>query len=96
VESQLLQQLFLSAPAQFDRYFEPFLGGEALFFFLISVRAEKFVAYLSDINSELINSYSVVKNNGFYQLYIADLVSLMAPIPLFSFWNHNITTKEIA
>jgi DNA adenine methylase len=63
-KTQLLQQLYESAPAQFDRYFEPFLGGGALFFYLISVRSEKFIAYLSDINSELINSYNVVKNNA--------------------------------
>jgi DNA adenine methylase len=62
-KAQLLQQLYESAPAQFDRYFEPSLGGGVLFFYLISVRAEKFVAYLSDINSELINSYNIVKNN---------------------------------
>jgi DNA adenine methylase len=61
-KTQLLQQLYESAPAQFDRYFEPFLGGGALFFFLISVRSEKFMVYLSDINYELINSYTVVKD----------------------------------
>jgi site-specific DNA-adenine methylase len=26
-KTQLLQQLYESAPAQFERYFEPFLGG---------------------------------------------------------------------
>jgi DNA adenine methylase len=62
-KTQLLQQLYESAPAQFDRYLEPFLGGGALFFYLISVRSKKFTAYLSDINSELINSYIVVKKN---------------------------------
>jgi DNA adenine methylase len=63
-KTQLLQQLYESAPAQFDRYLEPFLGGGALFFYLISVRSKKFIAYLSDVNSELINSYNVVKNNA--------------------------------
>src|ERR687898_1934087 len=62
-KTQLLQQLHALVPTQFDRYFEPFLGGGALFFYLISMKSEKFMAYLSDINSELINSYAVVKNN---------------------------------
>jgi DNA adenine methylase len=62
-KTQLLQQLYALAPAQFNTYFEPFLGGGALFFYLISIRSKRFAAYLSDINSELINSYTVVKNN---------------------------------
>jgi hypothetical protein len=60
-KTKLLQQLFESAPAQFDRYFEPFLGDGALFFYLISMKSN--IAYLSDINSELVNSYNIVKNN---------------------------------
>jgi DNA adenine methylase len=60
-KTQLLRQLCECIPAQFDRYFEPFLGGGALFFYLISMRSN--MAYLSDINSELINSYNIVKNN---------------------------------
>jgi DNA adenine methylase len=62
-KTQLLQQLYALVPAQFNRYFEPFPGGGALFFYLISMKSGKFIAYLSDINSELINSYTVVKNN---------------------------------
>ena len=48
---------------EFNRYFEPFLGGGAMFFYLISVKNKRFTSYLSDINSELINSYAVVKDN---------------------------------
>lgn len=62
-KTQLLQQLYESVPAQFDRYFEPFLGGGALFFYLITMKSDKFIAYLSDINPELTNSYNIVKNN---------------------------------
>ncbi|MDT4331199.1 DNA adenine methylase [Methylomonas sp. MS20] len=43
------------------RYIEPFLGSGAVFF---SLNPEK--ALLSDINSELINSYNIVKNNPEY------------------------------
>ena len=46
-------------PASFRRYFEPFLGRGALFFWLNS-RGIKFESYLSDINDELINAYKIV------------------------------------
>lgn len=62
-KTQLLQQLHECIPDHFDRYFEPFLGGGALFFYLISMKSNKFKAYLSDINFELVNSYNVVKSN---------------------------------
>ncbi|MCB0317982.1 MAG: DNA adenine methylase, partial [Bdellovibrionales bacterium] len=44
------------APNNYHRYYEPFLGGGALFFFL---QPEK--PFLSDINSSLINTYKTVK-----------------------------------
>jgi DNA adenine methylase len=62
-KTQLLQQLYGLAPATFDRYFEPFIGGGALFFYLISAKNKRFTAYLSDINAELINSYMAVKDD---------------------------------
>ena len=60
---QILPQLHALAPSKFDRYFEPFLGGGALFFYLISSRNRQFAAYISDINPELINVYKVIKDN---------------------------------
>jgi site-specific DNA-adenine methylase len=58
-KTQLLSQLYTLAPPEFDRYFEPFLGGGALFFYLISDKNKRF----TDMNSELINSYIAVKDN---------------------------------
>ena len=50
-------------PTNFNTYFEPFLGGGAMFFYLMS-RGMKFNnAYLSDTNVELITAYKVIKAN---------------------------------
>ena len=45
-----------------DRYFEPFLGSGAFFFYLVQTQ-KKFKAILSDSNYELINAYTNVRDN---------------------------------
>lgn len=55
---QLIRELLRHIPKKYGRYFEPFVGGGALFF---SVKPE--YGYISDINPELINAYEVVQNN---------------------------------
>jgi DNA adenine methylase len=62
-KSQLLSELDSMIPTKFNRYFEPFLGGGAMFFHLVSYKNMRFTAYLSDINTELITAHNVVKNN---------------------------------
>lgn len=57
-KSELLPHLVARAPRSFNTYWEPFLGGGALFFYLGPVSA-----VLSDLNEELINCYQAVKSN---------------------------------
>lgn len=55
---QLMFELLKNMPKSYNRYFEPFIGGGALFF---ELQPEN--AYISDVNEELTNLYSVIKNN---------------------------------
>jgi DNA adenine methylase len=53
---RLIEQIRPLLPAKFNRYYEPFCGGAAVFF---ALRPE--VALLADRNAELINCYRQVK-----------------------------------
>lgn len=55
---QLMFELLKNMPQIYNRYFEPFIGGGALFF---ELQPEQ--AYISDMNEELINLYQVVRDN---------------------------------
>ncbi len=57
-KSQLLQQYKPYFPQEIRHYYEPFLGGGAVFFAL-----QPRVAFLMDVNLELINLYRCVKEN---------------------------------
>jgi DNA adenine methylase len=56
-KTQLLPQLTKHMPAQFNRYFEPFVGAGAMLFHL-----HPEAAVINDINQELINCYRVIRN----------------------------------
>jgi len=55
---QLIPQMDLFFPKKFNKYIEPFVGGGAIFFYLLPEKA-----ILIDINKDLINTYNTIKNN---------------------------------
>jgi len=57
-KSKLIQQYQAYFPKIFKTYYEPFLGGGAVFFHL-----QPFNAILMDINAELINTYCCVRDH---------------------------------
>jgi len=62
----LIEQILPLFPKDFNDYYEPFVGGGAIFFELFTkglLYNKKVI--LSDINGELINTYKVIKNNPF-------------------------------
>ena len=61
-KTALLPELLKAAPERIETYYEPFLGGGALFFALqVEDRFQR--AVLSDSNEELINAYIQVRDN---------------------------------
>lgn len=67
-KAKLLDQLGPMLPKFSGRYFEPFLGGGAMFFHLAPKQAT-----ISDINPELVNLYQVVRDD--VELLVSDLRS---------------------
>lgn len=65
---QLLPELRRRLPSSYNRYFEPFIGGGALYFDIAP-----FDAYISDINPELVNLYEVIRDD--VEALISDLSS---------------------
>ena len=61
-KGHLLRYLTSLIPTGLRNYYEPFLGGGALFFSLFN-RGTPFKAFLSDTNEELIFTYKIVKEN---------------------------------
>lgn len=57
---KIAEQLIPYIPSGLNNYYEPFLGGGALFFAIYG-RFKKY--FLSDINLELVTSYNAVKKN---------------------------------
>ncbi len=61
-KKQLLEQFKDFFPKKFNSYHEPFVGGGSVALYLLKTQKPSKV-YLSDLNSELINCYNVIKND---------------------------------
>jgi DNA adenine methylase len=59
-KNRIVSNILQRVPSRFDHYYEPFLGGAALFFAISQRTTVRFTAYLSDTNEELINAYRTV------------------------------------
>lgn len=60
---QILTDIRMHVPPTFGRYFEPFLGGGAVFFDLHATGKVRQRCYLGDANRELVNAYEVVRDD---------------------------------
>ncbi|HXV66336.1 MAG TPA: DNA adenine methylase [Nitrosopumilaceae archaeon] len=59
---QLIPQIEKYIPKKYSSYFEPFLGGGALLFHLLS-KNKNLKGYVSDLNSDLVLSYVTIRDN---------------------------------
>jgi DNA adenine methylase len=71
-KTQLLPKIGKVLPQTYARYFEPFLGGGAVFFYMVSNNSMGSEVHLIDINKELINTYNVIKSN------VEDLILILS------------------
>jgi len=62
-KGQLISQISEFIPSSFERYFEPFLGGGAIFFYLVSMQNRRFTSFLSDTNEELVSAFMVIRDS---------------------------------
>src|SRR6267378_8242178 len=62
-KTSIVHHLLQYVPEHFTNYYEPFLGGGALFL-AICGRTTAFKAHLSDVNGDLINAYKIIKDKA--------------------------------
>lgn len=67
---QLIDKIKENLPEKFNNYYEPFIGGGALFFEL-----QPKVAFINDYNSELINAYEILSNKEDTKKLIEELLN---------------------
>lgn len=65
---QIINKLLEYMPKEFNNYFEPFIGGGALFFEIAPANA-----VINDVNSELLAIYECLKDKEFFSLMLKEL-----------------------
>lgn len=68
-KNQILDKIQALMPQEYNHYFEPFIGGGALFFSLLPK-----VATINDFNEELIDVYTCLQNEAFFKDFIDLLI----------------------
>jgi DNA adenine methylase len=81
---QLLDALLKRVPSQYGTYFEPFVGGGALFFALRPPRA-----VLADVNERLIRTYKGVRDD------VESVIALLKTYPHDSAFFYELREREI-
>lgn len=73
---KLLKEILPKVPASIDTYFEPFFGGGAVFFSLVSRGVKIKHAVLNDMNADLMETYQVIASPS-----VHDLIALLQTYP---------------
>lgn len=69
-------------PRRFDRYYEPFVGGGAVFFALMAQRYQQIgptwtgIAYLNDLNRRLVRTYRAIRSD------VDEVIDLLGTYPI--------------
>src|SRR5690606_32529075 len=94
---QLLPEIHKILPDKINNYYEPFLGGGALFFSLCNKNYFN-KAILNDTNEDLINTYNVIKNDPYNLINKLKNIKVEYdnnPETTFYFWRELDRTKNI-
>jgi DNA adenine methylase len=70
-KGQLLSKLDKYFPSKITRYFEPFIGGGAVFFYIVSQKNMQFESFISDINEEVIIAFTTIRD------HIEELITIL-------------------
>jgi DNA adenine methylase len=85
-KTQLLDEIRRYYPAQIEKYCEPFVGGGAVLFDVLSRLSPKEVL-INDINGELINTYNQIKINS------KGLINILAEIQE-KYWRSSVEENK--
>ena len=86
-KSQLLSTIREKYPEKIDKYCEPFVGGGAVLFDVLANCQPKEVL-INDINAELANTYSQIKNS------VDELIETLSEMQE-TFWEKNDTDRKV-